>query len=144
MFRKMIPLAVALVIVVGCKKKDTGGGSDPDAAPSGPPITIKLRDEKVGDKVQIVVTKTSTVAQNASGPKGKFSKSQKTVEKAEYMESVLEMVGSDRATKATRAYKVAEKSEDDKAAKSMSYANKTVMIQKKGAGFTYTVNGVAL
>ena len=39
------------------------------------------------------------------------------------MESVLEMVGSDRATKATRAYKVAEKSEDDKAAKSMSYAD---------------------
>jgi hypothetical protein len=141
----MIPLALALVPVVGCNNKsdDSAGGGEP--APSGPPVTIKLREEQQGDSFTVSESKTSTRLDSASGPKGKVLKSRKEIEKVEYTETVVERpAGSDRPTKVTREYKLAEKSEDGGPAKAPSYAKKKVVIEKKGSGYTYTVNGSPL
>ncbi|MCI0703218.1 MAG: hypothetical protein L0241_19235 [Planctomycetia bacterium] len=148
MYRRLIPLAIAIALVVGCKKKTEntggdGGGGEPE--PTGPAITIKLRDDKVGDMVLITETTLRTQTANATGPKGKVSQSQKVSEKYEYTETILEMpAGSNVATKSTREYKVAEKSEDGGPMKPLSYANKTVLIQKQGALYTYTIDGAPI
>jgi hypothetical protein len=147
----MIPLAVAIVLVLGCgKKKEEGGGGDGVAVgvgggePTGPAITIKIRDEQKGDKIAVTKSKNTTIEIKAKTPKGPVAKTQKTSEREEFTETVLDMPpGGDRATKATRDYKVAEKREDG-AAKSRSYANKTVLIEKKGSKYSFTVNGTPL
>jgi hypothetical protein len=147
MFRRVVPLAIALALVVGCNNKsdDSGGGGGGEPAPSGPPVTIKIRQEQQGDSFAVSESKALTVSNSASGPKGQVSKSKAATEKAEYVETVVQMpAGSDRPTKVTREYRVAEKSEDGEPAKSMSYAKKTLVIEKKGSGYTYTVNGTAL
>lgn len=147
MFRRLFPLAVAVVVVLGCSKKkdDDSGGGDSDPTPTGPALTIKLRDEKVGDKLEIVQTETESTSMEASGPKGKVSKSQKGTQRYEYTETVLEKPeGASNATKATEAYKVAEKTQDGGPKRPFSYAKKTVLIEKRGGIYTFTVNGIGL
>ncbi len=51
MFRKLIPLAVLIVLVLGCKKKgeeagDGGGDGKTDSDPNAT-YTLKFRDEAV-------------------------------------------------------------------------------------------------
>src|ERR1700722_11104885 len=130
MFRKMILLVIAIVLVVGCKKKeDESSGGEP--APSGPAVTIKIREEQQGDKIAVTQSRVTNLLMKASGPKGQESKSQKNTEKDEYTETIISMPArATHATKATRAYSMAEKSEDGGSAKSMSYAKKTVLIEK--------------
>ncbi len=55
MFRRLVPLAVAIVILVGCKKKatDTADGGDPNAT-----YTLKVREEQQGDKLEVAMTPT--------------------------------------------------------------------------------------
>jgi hypothetical protein len=142
----MVPLATAIVLVIGCNKKsDESGAGGGEPAPSGPPVTIKIRQEQQGDSFTVSTSKASTVSISASGPKGQMAKSKAATEKAEYVETVVQMpAGSDRPTKVTREYRVTEKSADGEPAKAPSYAKKTLVIEKKGSGYTYTVNGTAL
>jgi hypothetical protein len=145
--RRCLSLALLLAVLIGCsKKKDegdsSGGGGDDDPQPTGPAYTVKLYEEKAGDKVTIVENAWHTMTTNVSGPKGKISKGTKETEKYEYTETVQELpAGAKAATKAARAYKVAEKKIDGGPAKALSYSGKTVQIQKKGGGYTFTVNG---
>src|SRR5262245_43280866 len=128
LLRKLIPLLVVFLAILGCGKKadDAGGGGDP--APSGPPVTIKIRKEQQGDKVTVTESGNSTTSTNGNGPKGKIAKQEKTEGKVEYTETVIEKPeGADRATKAKREYKGAEKGKNGPP-KPLSYANKTVLI----------------
>src|SRR6478735_8160581 len=103
MFRRMIPLAVAIVLVVGCKKKtpstDNDGG-DPNAT-----YTIKLREAQQGDK------STNTSHETAALDFGKGQKLN-TETKLEYTEHIIEMpAGAAVPTKLTRTYTVAKSSD---------------------------------
>lgn len=148
MIRKLIPLAIAIILVVGCSKKksEDGGGDAPGGgSDSGAAYTIKLREEQAGDKVTIVGTKRISTNFKQTGVPKPANKSSKGTMKNEYTENVLEKpAGAVRATKATRAYKTAEKQQDGGPARPASYANKTVLIEKRGNTYSFTVGGVPL
>ena len=70
MIRRLIPLVVAIVLVVGCKKKpgDSDGGPADDGKVDSDPnatYTIKLRDTQQGDKYE--VTENETMNQEFTG-----------------------------------------------------------------------------
>ena len=148
MFRKMIPLAVALVLVIGCKKKaeDGGGGgggggdgkidSDPNAA-----FTIKLRDEQAGDKTEQTVTETATVMYSLDGKSEKVREDTKLV----YTETIIDFpAGAGSPAKFTHTYTMAMKY--DQAAggmKSLPFEGKTVTIEP-AARSQFTVDGIRL
>jgi hypothetical protein len=142
MFRRMIPLAVAVVLVLGCKKKDEGGsGGGGGGSESGDPsatYTLKVREEQKGDKAQITRTESGTTTFTGQGKDGKETMSSKF----EYTQEILDMpAGAAKPTKLTRAYKVAEKGSPPKA---LSFAGKTVFIENKGGVYTATVGGKEL
>jgi len=140
MFRRLVSLAVLVLATLGCSKKNDSGGDSETA--SGPAYTIKLCDERQGEKVAVVEIKKKTFTSIASGPKGKKNESKTDIERYEYTETVADMpAGAGRATSVTRAYKVAEKSENGGPPKSLSYAGKTLVIEKKGGSYTFTANG---
>ncbi len=158
MFRKMIPLAVAIVLVVGCKKKteDTGGGggavaggtpggggtavggvgidSDPSAA-----YTIKIRAEQASDKTEETETESGTSDITVGGKK----ETEKEEKKLEYTEHVIDMpAGAAKPTKLTRTYKVAKQQDKQTGTmKSLAYEGKTVAIEKKGGAYEFTIDG---
>ena len=101
MFRKMIPLAVAITLALGCsKKKDEG---DPNAT-----YTLKFRDPQQGEKYEVTVAETSEMDMGGKGDK------MTTQKKYEYTEHILEMpAGEKQPTKLTRAYKVAQRTDFD-------------------------------
>jgi hypothetical protein len=78
-----------------------------------------------------------------------MSETERTSERLEYTETVLEFTpGADRATRLTRAYKVAQRT-GEKAGprpakpktRAASYQGKTVTIEKTPAGYTFKVDG---
>lgn len=150
MFRKLLPLAAAVVLVLGCsKKKDEGGGGGGDGGVDSDPnatFTIKIREPQQGDKVEV------TEANSMTNEKTKAGKSESMTNKTryEYTEHVIEMpAGADKPTKATRAYKVAERTDfKTKEVKALSFQGKTVTIEKdakKGpGGYKFTVDGKPL
>jgi hypothetical protein len=138
MFRKLIPLAVAIVLVLGCGKKPKdggdGGGDKTDSDPNAS-YTMKLRAAQQGDKVDVTESESMT---NEVTKDGKSETSTRK-KRAEYTEHILEMpAGADHPTKLTRAYKVAERTDyKTKDVKALSYQGKTVTIEKdakKGSG----------
>src|SRR5687768_14583331 len=75
MYRKLVPLAVAIVLASGCGKKpkddESGGGgaggdnkvdSDPNAS-----YTLKLRTAQQGDKVEVTLSDSMTEDSNEGG-----------------------------------------------------------------------------
>ncbi len=145
----MIPFAVLIVFVIGCKKKtaDTGDPDVPIREPAPVPVayTIKLREEQKGDRIAVTKTASRAESMKVSSGTDTFAKAQKTADHFEYTETVVDRPhGADRATKAMRAYKRAERSENGAPAAPMSYVNKTVLIEKTAARYSYTVNGVPL
>jgi hypothetical protein len=142
MFRRLIPLAVAVVLVLGCKKKteDTGAGGDGAVVPSDPgaAYTIKVREEQKGDKSHVVRTSAGSFTVTEGGK----TEGDKTEEKYDYTEEVLEMpAGADKPTKLRRVYKTAERSEKGGSLKAAAYASKTVVIEKKGEMYEATIDG---
>src|SRR5215208_1551104 len=105
MYRKLIPLAVAIVFAVGCGKKpkesDSGGGSGGGGsrgdgggaggggapAPRATTFTITIREEQKGDKFVVAETKSSTLSVKENTPNGPVAQSQKSIEKTEYTET---------------------------------------------------------
>jgi len=137
MFRRLIPLVVGIVVVVGCKKKDnsSGDGGDPNAT-----YTIKIREAQKGDKSMVVKTRSGSQTITVGGQ----TLTQKEQEHFAYTESILEIPADTlKPTKVTRAYTTAEKT-DKGVLKPLSYANKTVTIEKKGATYSFTVDGKTL
>jgi hypothetical protein len=130
MIRRMIPLVVAIVLVVGCKKSGTTtaptgeeGGGDPNAT-----YTIKIREEQKGDKTEVSETQTGTAEINFGG-KGEKEKQDK---KYTYTQEILEMPAGEKPTKLVRKYTVAQKF--DKATNALKVTpleGKTVNIEMK-------------
>lgn len=138
MYRRLIPLAIAIVLVIGCKKKrveDPEGklDSDPDAT-----FTLKIRDEQKGDKAEIIETQTGTSEINFAG-KGDKEKQDK---KLTYTEEIHEMTPGSKPTKLTRTYTVAQKFDKKSGTmKSLPYEGKTIAIEKKAANYEFAVAG---
>ncbi|HEY1191003.1 MAG TPA: hypothetical protein VGE74_25445 [Gemmata sp.] len=142
MARRITPLAVALVLLVGCGKNRTGptssaeGASPPDP---GAAFTLKIREEQQGDKLAVTTVSTGTI----EGGSGKEAFKLPEDSAAEYTETVLEMpAGAAQPTKLIRAYRNATKYDlATKGPKPLAYQGKTVTIEKKGTGYTFTVDG---
>lgn len=141
MIRRMIPLVVAIVLVVGCKKSGTTtapageeGGGDPNAT-----YTIKVRGPQQGDKVE-VVSKEKT---RMGSLKGKEEEGFTDEDVAEYTEQIVEMpADAPGPTKVTRIYKVAKKTDfKSKQLKSSSFEGKTLVLEKKGGKYQSLVDG---
>ncbi|QJW98959.1 hypothetical protein [Frigoriglobus tundricola] len=151
MFRTMILFVALTACVIGCKKKraepDTPDIpiSEPVSTRAPAAFTIKLREEQKGDQIAVVKTASNTESLKVNGGADPFARSQNAADHFEYTETVVDRPpGADRATRATRAYKRAERSENGAPAAPMSYVNKTVLIEKRDARYSYTVNGAPL
>ena len=131
MFRKLIPLAVLVVLILGCKKEtaDTEGGAGDGSTDSDPSatFTLKFRDEQAGDKTEHTTTETSTTEIGTDGK----SEKQKQDKKLEYTEHIIDMpAGAAKPTKLTRAYKVAQGFDKKAGAmKTFPYEGKAVSIE---------------
>jgi len=146
MARYLFPFAALVAAIIGCSKADPPLG-DPDK--SGPveatdpnaTYTIKLRDQQTGDKTDIVKTRSGSMSQTTANA----TTTVKEKSKFEYTESVIETApGEPRPTKVTRAYKVAEKADQKGDMHSLSYAGKTVAIEKYLKGYKITADGKSL
>jgi hypothetical protein len=138
MIRRMIPLVVAIVLVVGCKKNTstTGpeGGGDPNAT-----YTIKLREEQKGDKTEVSETQTGTFEIAFPGQKAEKEKEDK---KVTFTQEIQEMPAGGQPTKLTRTYTVAQKYDEKKGGmKPLPLEGKTVTIEKKGESYEFTSDG---
>jgi hypothetical protein len=135
MIRKLMPLAVAIVLVAVCNNQSPSTDrGDPPAGGGAPNVTytIKVRDEAQGDKTLVVITENSTATITTNGK----TASDKNSGKAEYTEEILDMpAGARKPNKLTRAYKTFEKTGPN--AKPPAVAGKTVTIEK-GANGQYT------
>lgn len=140
MARRLLPLAVAIALVLGCKKKPPEGGGD--GAPSDPnaTYTLKIRPAAQGDKSEVSGAETTEV--EITGVPGK----QTNVKKYEYTEHILEMpAGEKLPTKATRTYKLAQRTSfTSKQLEALPYQGKTVTIEKKGGQYQFSVDGKRL
>lgn len=106
--------------------------------------TFKLYKSKKGDKTtqeKDEATKSAYVADID----GAINKENKTTKRKEvYTEEILEKeAGAERATKLTRTYTVAEKTENDETTKDI-YAGETVLIEKKGDKYEFSIKGKML
>ncbi|VTR95462.1 unnamed protein product [Gemmata massiliana] len=134
MLCRYIPLVAAIGILVGCKKNPEGDSSTT--------YTIKIRSEQAGDRTEEVESESGT---SDTVAKGKNEK-EKRDKKVEYHEEIIEMpAGAVKPTKLTRTYKVAQQFDSKTGTmKPLPYEGKTVAIEKKGANYTFTVDGKKL
>lgn len=105
---------------------------------------IKLYKSKKGDKIEHEKTEsgTTTVTLTIAGTDNK--QDIKSSKKEVYVEETLERKeGAPKATKLTRTYSAAEKTEGDKTTKHV-YAGQTLLIEKKGEKYTFTIKGEPL
>ena len=140
MFRKLIPLAIAIALGVtgaGGRGDDKKVESDPNAT-----FTIKLRQEQAGDKREASVTETSRAEVTLADKTSK----QKDEKRFVCIEHIIDMPAkTTKPTKLTREYKTAQKfDEKANAFKATSYEGKTVTIEKKGTAYEFTVEGKKL
>lgn len=138
MVRRLLPLAVAIVLLLGCKKKpvegDVPGGGDPNAT-----YTLKIRPAAQGDKTNVSGSETTEIDITGAGK-------QTNVKKYEYTEHILEMpAGEKHPTKVTRAYKTAQRTSfTNKQLEALPYQGKTVTIEKKGGQYQFSIDGKRL
>lgn len=142
MLRRLIPLAVAIALLLGCKKKtpDTGGVvAEPPAASAS--YTIKVREPQKGDKLLVIDTLKDTSTTTIGGK----SETKTEQESWEYVETVLETKsGLRKPVRSTREYKTAQATDEKGAMRNLPYSGKTVLIELKGKQYTFSVNGKEL
>ena len=105
---------------------------------------VKLYKSKKGDKSENEKTETgkSTIAINVMGMK--MNQDVKNGKKEVYTEETLEKkAGDKKATKLARTYTTAEKTENGETTKHV-YAGETVLIEKKGDKYEFSIKGKAL
>ena len=103
--------------------------------------TLKLYKPKKGDKIEFEKTEESKnkVAISLAG----MNNNQEILagKKEAYIEEILEKkIGDQKPTRLTRTYSTSEKIEGKKSAKSV-LAGKTVLIEKKGEKFQFSIDG---
>jgi hypothetical protein len=136
-FRKLLPLVPALVLACVFRADARGGRDDKPANDPDAKFTLKLRDEKAGDKTEHTETEKGTADITLGG---KSEKEQQN-KKLEYTETISEMpANGGKPTKLTRTYKTAQKY-DKKAGelKPLPYEGKTVTIEKKTKGYQFSL-----
>jgi len=103
---------------------------------------ITLAKGAKGDRTAVVMNEQtdSKVAIKDAAGKALFEKADKAGESARYTEEVLEKVGDKPATRLRRAYEKARQTQDGKTT-TLPYEGKTVLIEKKGDRFVFTVEG---
>jgi len=135
-------LFVGVVAWTGCSEKAPPGGDK--GGGDGDAYVIKLRPPQQGDEAVVTRKRAGKVTQTVGGK----AKSQHQAERYEYTETILEMpAGASKPTKANRAFKVAEKSDEKGKLQLLHYAGKTVEILVspiKGVGYIFIVGGNAL
>ena len=117
-------------------------GSSASAADES--YTLKLYKSKKGDKTENEKTEDSkndiAISVMGTNNKQEIAGGKKEI----YTEEILEKKDGDRkATKLTRTYTAAEKTEKGETTKSV-YAGETVLIEKKGDKYEFSVKGKAL
>ncbi|MBA4189538.1 MAG: hypothetical protein C0467_16245 [Planctomycetaceae bacterium] len=149
MLQRGIPVPILIAVAIGCSKKpnetpsgDSKGCSDiVEATDPSTAYTIKLRNPAKDDKTEIVKTRTASETSRTA------NSTQKREEKLrfEFVETVLDTSPDEpRPTKVSRAYKVAEQTDQNAELKSLSYAGKTVTIEKYLMGYKYMVDGKSM
>lgn len=108
-------------------------------------FTIKLKHAAKGDVTLHARETTKIEAITVTGPDGNVlqEKKQTAVEVNKYTEEIIEKLAGQRATKAKRTYSEATKKIDDSSAK-LAYDDKTVLIEKKGDKYEFTIDGKEL
>ena len=106
--------------------------------------TLKLYKSKKGDKAEHEKSETNKTSVNYTA--GGMNKAEEFVggRKEVFTEEILEKKeGDKRATKLTRTYTVAEKTEKGATTKTV-YAGQTVLVEKKGDKFELSIKGKVL
>jgi hypothetical protein len=150
--RRCVPsvLFVPLVLfVTACSKKADAPGpdggaprpeprgvdSDPNAA-----YTLRVRDIQEGDKTEVVRYESTNQTQ-----RGGTSTTEKLEERLEYTEHIIQMPkGAPLPTRLTRTYTIAQKSDKAGAMQPLPFQDKTVAIEKRGATYSFKVDGKLL
>lgn len=152
MYRRMIPPAMLIALVLGCggnTKTDSGsgsggGGGDGSGGDTNKTYTVKLHEKQAGDKFE--VRRSGKHKKETSGTiNGQtMNKEEIETEETEFTEIIDERpAGSKKPTKMTRVYHRAEYTEKGKT-KTLPYANKTVTIEKGPVGYLFRIKGGAL
>jgi hypothetical protein len=145
MFWRLIPLGLLVAILFGCSSKNpppAEGGNDPtEKADPNATYTIKFREAKQGDKIEVAKGRTAT----ATVAIANSTRTQKEEFRYEYTESILEMKPDEpRPTKVTRVYKIAKRTAPNGEMKSGSYIGKTIRIEKYLRSYKYVMEGRSL
>lgn len=104
-------------------------------------VEIKITKPKVGERVKQTREETYDSQFKITIGGEEKQKNEKATKSVVYIEEVLAVEdGSDRPTKAKRTYEKAKTSDDDKET-TLDIEGKTVLIEKKGEKFVFTVDG---
>jgi hypothetical protein len=155
MLRKCLFFCTILAIAYGCSKKKP---TEPESSPPPPgvtprgatstpspaipsTVTIKIREDKVGDKTHVNEESTSTSTFSISYMQNKKSDVKSSSEKSDYIQAIYALkTGEQYPTKFTRDYKAAEFKEGDGPSKPASYVGKLVSFEKSFGHYSVTVN----
>jgi hypothetical protein len=101
------------------------------------PIEIKIKKTSQGDVVKETKTEDVTNKVTANG----MDMEQKAVARFVYIETVIEKApGAKKATRAKRVYETAELTKDGERV-DLGLAGKTVLVEKKGDAYSFTLEG---
>lgn len=132
-------LCLGIVVFAGCGRGKTPTAVEQPAAVAE--YDIKVGNRKVGQKMLVDSTAVREVV--ATGPNGTSETHTDQIHKEEYVEHIVTADG-DTITKVSRAYRVAKRSKGSGDFHNLPYAGKTVLIEKVGDLFVYSIDGVKL
>jgi len=102
---------------------------------------LKLKKDAQGDRVTVKSLEKSDIHVLIDLMGQEIKNDEKETEKKEFTEEILvRPAGAKRSTKLSRTYTVAEKTKGDTTTKQV-YAGKTVIIEKKGEKYKFTIDG---
>jgi len=106
---------------------------------------IKIKRSATGDKGRTAKEETTNTKMILKGPDGKvlMENAEKGSESFTYVEEVLEQDKEMKSTRLRRAYEKAQVTKGDKTT-TLPYQGKTVLIEKKGEKFAFSVDGKEL
>ena len=105
------------------------------------PVTIKVKQAAVGDKIKETKTETGSQKVSFTVMGMDMNKEEQATSKFVYTEEVItKPAGARRATKLRRTYETAEMTKNGEK-QDLDLAGKTVVIEKAGDGYTITVDG---
>lgn len=137
----MVVAFVAFAALIGCKKKTTNTSqtdapSDRSTPSENTAYTIKYAKRDRGTKWQITREKTTKITvTTANGDDVSIDK-----EKYDCVEAVI-AIENFKPSKLTRAYRYAQKAVKNGEYRDLSYSGKTVLIEKKGDLYTFSIDG---